>query len=181
MERPCEALHGRCSTIPARGEVGGGLTCPPDSFSSAALPARAWAWKGQRCPVLPSLHCRSGCPGLATAKAAGDPHGALAFILTFVYSTNVRGALNQVLYQLILRSGAAALPQPSQSKGSAALAQACFKFQAPNTPVHLLPKVPPHKDPHHPQHEPGPEECLRGPILHQAGGPGTQGQYTTVG
>lgn len=117
MERPCEALHGRCSTIPARGEVGGGLTCPPDSFSSAALPARAWAWKGQRCPALPSLHCRSGCPGLATAKAAGDPHGALAFILTFVYSTNVRGALNQVLYQLILRSGAAALPQPSQSKG----------------------------------------------------------------
>ncbi|KAM7248682.1 hypothetical protein CapIbe_000721 [Capra ibex] len=73
------------------------VTCPPDSFGSAALPARAWAWKGQRCPVLPCLHCHSGCPGLATAKAAGDPHGVLAFILTFVYSTNVRGALNQCI------------------------------------------------------------------------------------
>ena len=41
----------------------------------------------------------------------------LAFILTFVYSANVRGALNQALCKPILRAGAAALPQPSQSKG----------------------------------------------------------------
>ena len=112
-----EALQSRCSTIPAHGEVAGDLTCPPGFFSPAALPTRAWARKGQRCPVLPSLRCHSGCPGLATAEAAGDPHGLLAFILTSVCSTSVRGALNQVLRQPILPAGAAALPQPAQSEG----------------------------------------------------------------
>lgn len=83
------------------------------------------------------------------------------------------------------RGNQGALPLPSQSSGwvaAASLAQACFKFQAPNTSVHHPPRISAPKNPTVTQYGPSPETCHYGvPILHQAGGPGTQGQYTVEG
>ena len=71
-------------------------------------------------PALPSTPLPAllfWMPRASYSQSCWGSSRLLAFILTFVYSANVRGALNQALCKPILRAGAAALPQPSQSKG----------------------------------------------------------------